>query len=175
MYLQEVHCLALADLYEKYNGFKDNSIVEIISLFNIFTNISIANDEKLEYPTSNDKNIQLLLKDITNNLNKYYDLECENQIDTGANYEVQYEITDYIKEWCQCNSELECKNLINKIKLEKNIFLGEFVKALLKINNIAIEFEKICETLQNINLLQKIKQIPKLTLKYIASNQSLYI
>ena len=55
------------------------------------------------------------------------------------------------------------------------IFLGEFVKAILKINNIAAEFEKVCELLQNLNLLQKIKNIPTLTLKYIVTNQSLYI
>ena len=64
---------------------------------------------------------------------------------------------------------------MNKIKEEKQIFLGEFVKAILKINNIAAEFEKVCELLQNLNLLQKIKNIPNLTLKYIVTNQSLYI
>ena len=64
---------------------------------------------------------------------------------------------------------------INQIKNEKEIFLGEFVKSILKINNIAKEFEKICELLQNLPLLQKIKEIPQLTLKYVATNQSLYI
>ena len=49
------------------------------------------------------------------------------------------------------------------------------MKAILKINNIAKEIEKICEIKNNIVLLEKIKQIPALTLKYVVSNQSLYL
>jgi hypothetical protein len=116
-----------------------------------------------------------LANKVTEFINKYYDIECENQLDTGADYEIHYELIDYMKEWCEANDEIKCKNLINKIKEEKQIFLGEFVKSILKINNIAAEFEKVCELLQNLNLLQKIKNIPNLTLKYIVTNQSLYI
>ena len=68
-----------------------------------------------------------------------------------------------------------CKNIIIRIKEEKELFLGEFIKAILKINNIAKEFEKIAESLENLELLEKIKLIPIITLKYVATNQSLYI
>ena len=103
------------------------------------------------------------------------DIECQYELDTGCEYTIHYELIDYMKEWCDACDEVACKNLIIKIKKEKDIFLGEFVKAILKINNIATEFEKVCELLQNLNLLQKIKNIPKLTMKYIVTNQSLYI
>jgi hypothetical protein len=65
--------------------------------------------------------------------------------------------------------------IIIRIKEEKELFLGEFIKAILKINNIAKEFEKIAESLENLELLEKIKLIPIITLKYVATNQSLYI
>jgi hypothetical protein len=58
---------------------------------------------------------------------------------------------------------------------EKEIFLGEFVKAVLKINNVACEIEKIAEMSGNMELLEKVKQIPELTLKFVATNQSLYV
>jgi hypothetical protein len=58
---------------------------------------------------------------------------------------------------------------------EKNIFLGEFVKALIKITNISCELEKICELGGDMELLSKLKQIPEITLKYVATNQSLYV
>ena len=58
---------------------------------------------------------------------------------------------------------------------EKGIFLGEFVKAILKINNIASEIEKIAEMVGNISLLSKLKEIPALTLKFVVTNQSLYV
>ena len=61
------------------------------------------------------------------------------------------------------------------IGTEKEIFLGEFVKALLKINNITNEMEKIAELTGNIAFLNKLRDIPNMTLKYVVTNQSLYI
>ena len=58
---------------------------------------------------------------------------------------------------------------------EKQIFLGEFVKALLKINNISGEMEKIAEMTGNIAFLSKLKEIQNMTLKYVVTNQSLYV
>ena len=174
MQLQEVHALALADLYDK-NKFKDLDAGQIVALFSCFTNISIPDDKKLALPECKDPIIQSLAKELTHNINKYYDAEVSNQLNTGTDYTLHYELIDYIQEWCSAIDEITCQKIIIKIKEEKEIFLGEFVKAILKINNIAKEFEKICESIENIELLQKIKQIPELTLKYVATNQSLYI
>ena len=46
---------------------------------------------------------------------------------------------------------------------------------MLKINNMAMEIEKICVIQENLELLSKIKEIPKLTLKSIVTNKSLYL
>ena len=101
----------------------------------------------------------------------------ENQygIYTGENYEINFDIQQQIINWCNAENEEECKEIINELKIEKKLFLGDLVKAILKINNIVTEIENICETTQDIALLEKIKQIPSLTLKYVATNQSLYI
>jgi hypothetical protein len=69
----------------------------------------------------------------------------------------------------------DCKFLLQKIGEEKGIFLGEFVKALLKINNISGEMEKIAELIGDVEFLKKLKEIPTLTLKYVVTNQSLYL
>jgi hypothetical protein len=61
------------------------------------------------------------------------------------------------------------------LEQEKGIFLGEFVKAILKINNISSEMEKVAEGMGNMELLSKLKEIPVKTLKFVATNQSLYI
>ena len=81
----------------------------------------------------------------------------------------------YVIDWCNSSNEMECKQIIADIKKDKNIFLGDFVKAILKINNIANEFEKVCEIVGNIALLEKLKKIGLLTLKYVVTNQSLYL
>ena len=175
MHLQEVNSLALADLYEEMEGFKEVSSVQLACLFSCFTNISVQDDKKLQFPDCEDLTVKKMVDLITKYINKYYDIECEYQLDTGTDYTLHYELINYMKKWCEAQDEISCKNLIIKMKNENEIFLGEFIKAILKINNIAMEFENICESLQNINLLQKIKSIPELTLKYIATNQSLYI
>ena len=58
---------------------------------------------------------------------------------------------------------------------DKDIFLGDFIKALLKINNIVKEMEKVALLLNNIELVEKLKNIEENTLKFVVSNQSLYI
>jgi hypothetical protein len=58
---------------------------------------------------------------------------------------------------------------------EKGIFLGEFVKALLKINNVALELSSIAEQMGDIALLAVLKAIPEATLKFVVTNQSLYV
>ena len=75
----------------------------------------------------------------------------------------------------ECENEVDCKSLLQQLGEEKEIFLGEFVKALLKINNISIEMEKIAELSGNVSFLSKLKEIPNMTLKYVVTNQSLYV
>ena len=58
---------------------------------------------------------------------------------------------------------------------EKEIFLGEFVKALLKINNIVEELKLVAELLGNVHLLSTLAEIPHNLLKYVVTNQSLYV
>ena len=177
MQLQEVHSLAIADLYAETEGFVNISACQLACIFSCFTNISLASDLKLQFPDCKDSEVKKMATSLTSYINKYYDLECDYQLNTGTDYTLHYELLDYIDEWCNADGEVSCKIIIEKLKQEKEVFLGEFVKAILKINNVAAEFEKICESLQiqNISLLQKVKDISRLTLKYIATNQSLYI
>jgi hypothetical protein len=88
---------------------------------------------------------------------------------------MHFDLVNYVSGWCDCESVEECKFFLQTLEAEKEIFLGEFVKALLKINTISCELEKVAEMIGNIELLSKLREIPQLTLKYIATNQSLYV
>ena len=177
MQLQEVHSLVLGDLYHNTKGLEDLTATQLVGLFSCFTNISMASDMKSSIPPdmSINNTVKILAGTLSGYMDKYYDIEFNYQLDTGADYTLHFELIDFLILWCQADNEITCIELINKIKEEKGIFLGEFIKAILKINNIVKEFEKICELVQNLPLLQKIKEIPHLTLKYVATNQSLYI
>ena len=96
-------------------------------------------------------------------------------VKTGSDYYIQYDLLNYVIEWCDAECVEDCKLVLQNLAREKGVFLGEFVKALLKINNISCEMEKIAELTGNIAFLSKLREIPNLTLKYVVTNQSLYV
>jgi hypothetical protein len=101
--------------------------------------------------------------------------EIKNNLATGIDYSMHYDLIKYVAKWCNCNDIEDCKLVLQELASEKEVFLGEFVKALMKINNISNEMEKIAEITGNMSLLGKLKEIPQLTLKYVVTNQSLYV
>ena len=174
-HIQEIHCLAIADLYEQLNSFEDLSVKELIGLFSCFTNISLKEEFRLLFPKNFDYNLQNALISIKKNYEKYITWEEEENLNMGGDATIHFDIIHQVMEWCDCENEEQCNTVLHDIKWNKEIFLGEFIKAILKINNIASEFENICEILNNMVLLKKIQEISTLTMKYIATNQSLYI
>jgi len=173
--LQEVHPLILADTYVETDGFMDYTALDIAAILACFNNIHVSDDVKYHKPKTPCVLLNTLSNYMSDRLDYYYGLENKAQIDTGSAYDINYDLQPYIMEWYQALDEVECKAVITKIKLEKNIFLGEFIKGILKINNICLEFEKICELNGNLSLLEKIKEIPIKMLKYVVTNQSLYL
>ena len=77
--------------------------------------------------------------------------------------------------WCKVEDEAACRDVLNDLASSNGVFLGEFVKSLLKINNVAAEIERAAETMQRVDLMEKVRKIPVMTLKYVATNQSLYV
>lgn len=173
--IQESHSLAIADLYTTTTGFEFLSAAELAAVLSCVTNLSVKDDVQLINPRTSSQAVLSAVLKLRENYNKYYDIEALHKINTGADYNFHYQIIEEVRDWCLCETELECMQLINRIKSEHGIFLGEFIKAILKINNLSAELEKIAEADGNLELLQKTKSIPALTLKYVVTNMSLYI
>jgi len=172
--IREVHCLIFADLLES-KRLQQFDVLDLIALFSCFTNVSVP-DNLMEYTlNSDDSDIKKFIKEVSNMYEEKKELEIQENINTGIDYNIHFDLIDYVVEWSSCTDELDCKVLLDRIGLEKEIFLGDFVKALLKINNIASEMERIAELLGDVEFLHKLKQIPELTLKFVATNQSLYV
>jgi superfamily II RNA helicase len=147
----------------------------LIAIFSCFTNITVSEELRSALPTSQNREVQKIIYEMINQKRIIEDKETSLNINTGTTCDMQFDLINYAFEWCNCENVVDCKLLLQKISIEKEIFLGEFVKALLKINNIACELEKVAEYIGNIPLLHKLKEIPQKTLKYVATNQSLYI
>jgi len=172
--IREVNCILFADLIfnNTFDAFTTN---ELIAIFSCFTNITVSEELRSALPTSQNREVQKIIYEMINQKRIIEDKEASLNINTGTIYDMQFDLINYAFEWCNCENVVDCKLLLQKISTEKEIFLGEFVKALLKINNIACELEKVAECIGNIPLLHKLKEIPQKTLKYVATNQSLYI
>lgn len=173
-HLREVHGLVFAKLIND-NAFDELDAVQIISVFSCFTNVNVSDEQKSFRPDTNDSQVNEVIETIYEMYNYYQDLETEYNTFTGVDYTMHYDLIDYVQAWANCESAIECKVILNDMEANKGVFLGEFVKAISKINNISCEMEKIAESIGNIALLSKLREIPQLTLKFVATNQSLYV
>jgi superfamily II RNA helicase len=172
--LREVHCLIFAELIHS-GKFKQFGAKEIVGILSCFTNISVPEDKRYLLPRSDYIKVNDCVTEINDMYQKQLDLELKNQIDTGIDYSIHFDLIDYSIKWCETENDVDCKILLNEIGENKEIFLGEFIKAILKINNITSEMEKVAELLGDLEFLSVLKQVPQLTLKFVATNQSLYV
>jgi len=172
--LREVNCLVFSQLILD-NTLDKFSAKELVGLFSCFTNINVNDDFKSFVCKNNNKLLESNINNIKEKYDYYLDFEIKNQINTGTDYNIHYDLIQYSMDWCDADSPEMCKFILQNLEKEKGIFLGEFVKALLKINNISSEMELIVESIGNISLLSKLKEIPNITLKFVVTNQSLYV
>jgi antiviral helicase SKI2 len=133
--LREVHCLVFAKILED-KQIDHLSSKQLISLFSIFTNISVQDDFKDYSPKTDDNEIQNIVKTVTKTYEDYSVKESSLKINTGFDYNIHYDLLNYLEKWCDCQDVESCKLVLQEIKL---------------------------------------KEIPHMTLKYVVTNQSLYV
>ncbi len=144
--IHEINSLTFAEIINDLNNYSTEDI--IIILYKLITN-KIGSG-------SSDEIIQSIIK-----WNTYYYIENEeNEEDDDA---------EEIKEWINVTNKTECLNVLQKYR-----DTGTFVKTLLKINNLVREIKSL-DGIIELELLSKISQIPSLILKFIATNQSIYV
>ena len=172
---QEVHPLVMSLLMVESNYFHDLDACELCGLFACFANIVVVDDLKLNLPNTTSVALNNFTMRLDKMLDEFYDLELLNNVSSGTSYERCFDIQQSVLDWTRASDEKMCRKVLETLKMESGIFLGEFIKALLKVNNVCTEFERAAEMTQNIGLLEKLRKIPNLTLKYVATNQSLYV
>ena len=173
--VNEVHGLMMGEIMND-ETFNDLSSEELVSVFSCFSNINIRDDIKSPFPKSTANNVNNIATKMLNLLNKFEDYECKNNIDVSkSDKEIHFDIMNEVMDWYNASNEEQCKNILNNLNMEKEIFLGEFVKGLLKIINIVNEIKNVCELTGNVALNAKLNNISEKILKYVATNQSLYV
>jgi superfamily II RNA helicase len=173
--IQEMHCLAMADIIQEHQ-LDTLEAAELAAVLSIFTSVSVKQEDsvvKIEHIVAPDA-VKQVIKRIQKSYDKYYDIESFNKTAFVNDYDIHYNICELVYKWSNADDEATCYKIFEEA-LYYNISRGEFVKAMMKINNISNELIKIAEIQSNMALLERIKQIPDILLKSIVTNQSLYL
>lgn len=175
--IAEAHPLVLSQLCEHQDYFEQYNPKQIIGILSCFADVKVSDDMKQVIPNCSDYHVTNVVETIKDMIGEYEDTENENRIWTGYNYSdaLQYDLMELSMGWCDCNTEYECKYFIQDKVAEKEISIGDFNKALLKIVTTAKELANVCEDIGQISLLHKLTQIEPMILKYVTTSQSLYL
>jgi ATP-dependent RNA helicase DOB1 len=169
---KEVPCLIFTELIYKLEPL---TVIDIAMILSCYTNIHISSEEKRCIQRPNIGSLNMIMDWIEMKSERYLSFENKNCIDTGESYEIHYDLMKYVEKWIEAENVEECKYVLHLLLEEKDLFLGEFVKAMLKIIAICNEMINVCEMINDFSLMEKIKILINKIQKYVVSNQSLYI
>lgn len=172
-YFRETNCVVFSDLYES-KQFDKLDEKQLACLFSCFTNVNVTEDSRTLYPATSWDIFEVIDFSVSS-LQTYLKEENDNKIKTGLNFDIHFDLVKFIKEWWDANDERQCKLVLQRLKEEKDVSLGEFIKAILKINNIVEEVSRVAEINGDVDLKHKLSKIPPRVLKFVATNQSLYV
>ena len=173
--IREVPCMVLSEIVIT-DSFKLLTTQEFIALASCFAGIKVPEENRCIIPPSNlPKHLRACIEDAIDYSNYYMDFENTHKMSTGTNYELTYDIIQHVIDWCNATTQEECKLILQDLETNDIVSTGEFVKALIKIANIASELERTCEFVGDIALKEMLSNVPTMIVKYIATNQSLYV
>jgi superfamily II RNA helicase len=176
----EIHPVLLANICPLL---KQMESAELAGMLSLFTDVRVHEDVRI---WAGFKHIcdDLLLNDLLCQFNDAKEdlIGMENRegvvmADSGLEQHC-YDIVDYVIKWCGCEDEAQCRGLIEQLAEDKGVSVGDFSKALLKISTISRELMAMCETVKDdslVELAHKLSKIDSLVLKYVVTNQSLYL
>ena len=172
-FMSEINPILIAHLCNQWNYFADFGAEDLVAFFSIFTDVRVREESRIYSPYSDNPMMDEKLKLFISLKNDLLQIEEKHGIqmkDSGLD-DFCYDMVDTMYEWCACKDEADCKNVISEIE-ERGVSVGDFTKAVLKISTMCRELMSICE---NVELMRKLSEVDKLVLKYVATNQSLYL
>jgi superfamily II RNA helicase len=175
--IAEIHPLPFTEIMLDHAYFADFDAKRLVGLFSCFTDVKVPSDMRFTIPHTDDGVLKKAIDEL-NALYLYYETkETNSDVRTGIRYDnaLMFDMIDYAMNWCDCTTEEECKYFIQSVISEKEISIGDFTKAMMKIVTISKEIMNVCEMVGAVDLKYKLNQIEGLVLKYVLTSQSLYI
>ena len=146
------------------NILEDLTPIEIVPILSLF--IDDKKNDNIFIPENLPENIQFLIKDLIK-IDEEFDI-LASQYYTPYNSSLNTGFTEIAFEWSNGKS---LKEITNKYE----IYEGNFIRNMQKINNICNELIEIYNILNNHIMVKKLLEIEKLLIKDIVTFVSLYI
>lgn len=172
--IQEVNSLATSLILCSTEAFRHLTSCEIAGLLSCLIPLNLPEDKRSLYPNTTSNILNSTTVELQSTLDKLQSIEARLEIDSGEDYTIQLDIQQYVMNWYNSNDEKECRAVLDAVNT-RGISTGDFVKAVLKICNAVRELADSSEMLSYQLLCEKLAEIPENLLKYVVTNQSLYL
>jgi hypothetical protein len=178
--IAEINPIVFVEYLHSTDFMKELSAKQIVGLFSCFTNIKVDQEHQVSVPTTEDKVIKNSIGIINTVIDIYESYEDEYQIQLSStisrsDLEISYDMIDAMIKWCDCTDEAQCKWFIQTELSEKSVSIGDFTKAVLKISTMSKELMTMCESFEQLELMEKLSCIDGMILKYVTTALSLYL
>ena len=169
--IAEVNPVLMFALFQHFNDFDGFDPISIAGFLSLFTDVR---DQSVSETCD-----EFINKKFTQFKQVAFDLiACEESHGIKDSIHIDdfcFNIADDVLEWCQSNSEDECKIVLSRLLDSKGVSVGDFTKAMLKISTVVRELTSVCEKTGKIDLMNRLSKVDGLILKHVSSNQSLYL
>ena len=175
--LREGPCLPFAEMLSSH-AFGELDACDLAVLFSCFAQLKVSEDDHDQYVSADEptalKNVLRIAADTAASCADFENTERVYASDSGDS-EISFDLMSLVREWYATEDEPSCKLVVQRAQQEKGILLGEFTKAVTKIVNIAAEVERVAEFAGDLALVGRLRDVSKNLLKFVVTNQSLYV
>ena len=142
---------------------------EIVGVLSVFINEKDQSGEEryisdLKIP----KNMIDVLKEIKNISEYFINLEDKKELYIGSDYKLYFDFIEPSYIWASGKS-------INEVYQYTNVYDGNFVKAIMRINNICENLMDVCKSIEKYDLCSKLENYNQILIRDITSINSLYV
>ncbi len=171
--VREIHCLVMVDVWKKFTQL---SAKEMVGFISCFCNLNVPEEAMtLRPPQTLSDPLTTCLLQAESYIDTLRNNESLHELNVGMEIDFHFNLVEEIMWWCGCENENDARDFLEDLICDRGIFLGEFVRAVLKINHVVAELDGVAEFLADINTLSKLRSIEQMILKFVCTNQSLYV
>ena len=175
--IKEVDGLVLAPLLLETDGFRGFTVEQVVGVLSCFLEMRSENDST---PPCKELSDPVLDRGFRRLLQAKEAKEAAEVARPGIEHieetVLQTRLFNPLMEWCSgCRTGEECRALLQTQVAEVGLSLGDFVKAVLKVVAAKKELESITVDQGWVELQHLLSQVDERMLKFIMTNQSLYL